>query len=137
MILTLFEDNFLALRDSPLPSVTTLVYAIQSACCGKEASRLLNLRVQHALLVRRAVVPFPNVTCFRVGETVEWVRADAKSQDWRPRLVSRSLVRELLLRQWRPVRNIDDVDGVIRSALWEKDWTPELRARLGYAFRGW
>lgn len=75
----LMQDNFLTLRDSPLPSVTTVLYAIQSTCCGKEASRLLNLRVQHALLVRRMVVPFPNVTCLRVGEAVEWRRTDAAS----------------------------------------------------------
>ena len=95
--------------------------------------RLLNLRVQLTMLVRKAVVPFPNVTRLVVGETAEWTRSSATSDDWQPQIVSPVLVRKLLLR--RHVRNVDDVNGRLLSTLWEKDLTSEVRARLGYSFK--
>lgn len=102
-------------------------------CCFKEVSRLLNLRVQLSGLVKKAVVAFPSIVCFRMGETVEWSRDDGSSEHWKPRIIDRPLVRELLLRGH--VRNIDDVDGCLLSASWENDLTSDARARLGYSFR--
>ena len=68
----------------------------------------------------------------RVGEMVEWSRERTSSR-WKPRLISLPLVRELLLR--RDVQDVEDVDGCLRSALWEKDLTLDVRTRLGYSFR--
>ena len=120
------------MRDTPVPSVTTLIYHLQHTCCRKEPLRLLNLRVQHAVLVNKALTVFPNLVRLQIGETVEWSREQTSSH-WKPHLINLPLVRELLLRQ--DVRNVDDVDGCLRSALWEKDLTLDVRTRLGYSFR--
>lgn len=128
------QDSFATVRKTPLLSVHVVKYAVEHPCCFKEASRLLNLHVQLSGLVKKMVIPFPNVVRVQVGQTVEWSRDSPSSEHWTPRLISRPLVRELLLRH--DVPNVDDVDGCLLSALWEKDLTPEVRARFGDFFTG-
>ena len=122
--------------DIPVPSVTTLSYEPPKRNPQRAYLRMIDLRAQRDVIIREALVPFPNLVHFRVGEIVEWSRVERTSSSaephWKPRLINMSLVRNILLRQ--DVRNVHDVDGCLRSTLWQKDLTADVCTRLGFSF---
>ena len=106
--------------------MTTLCYDY------KYISRVkLDLHKQLNVLIKEALIPFPNLAQLRVGEFVEWSR-EGNSSHWKPHLINPPLVRRNLL-QYGIRRDVRDVDGRLRSALWEKDLTADACTRLGFA----
>ena len=110
-----------------MPSVTTLSYDLKYILCQTDR---LDLRTQLNVLIKEALIPFPNLVQLRIEEFVEWSR-ERSSSHWKPHLIKPLLVRDILL--YYDLRNVGDVDGCLRSALWEKDLTADVCTRLGFA----
>ena len=114
--------------DIPVPSVTTLCYGCEYIGYLRVK---LDLRTQLNVLIKEALIPFPNLVQLRVGDFVEWSR-ERGSSHWKPHLINLPLVRAFLLRGG--IENVGDVDGCLRSALWPKDLTADVCTRLGFSF---
>ena len=87
---------------------------------------------QLRLLVSKVRSLFPNAACARFGEAIEWRRDDASSEDWRPFVISRPMIREPLLYNY--TANARDVAGCLRSVLRDDELTEKVRSRLGPDF---
>lgn len=126
------------MQQNPLPSPTTIVYNMHTSCGSRcrSARTTLKLRDQRAELIPSIAAAFPNARCIRVGEVVEWhpVQGMNGVKAWKPRLLSRLLVRQLLLGddQWRcRVKGVQDVDGCLASVLREEELA-KVRETVGF-----
>ena len=111
-----------------MPSMTTLCY---DSIYTSYPSVKLDLRTQLNVLIKEALIPFPNLVRLRIGEFVEWSR-ERSSSHWKPHLINPPLVRGFLLQY--DIGDVTDVDGCLRSALWAKDLTADVCTRLGFSF---
>lgn len=102
-------------------------------CCTQCATLTVRLRTQlHQLVTKTLLAWFPNATSITIGTAVEWRRDEQSVELWRPRLIDRSMVRRLLLRN--DVRIAQDVSGCLMSVLHAADLSWEVVDRLGYDF---
>ena len=95
----------------PIAGPTTVVYALDHACCAACAALALAPDRQRRLFVDAAAPRFPHATTIRFGAAVEWRR---RGEAWTPHVVSRAVVRGLLLARRGA---LDDVDGCLRAVL--------------------
>jgi hypothetical protein len=116
------------MQNKPIQSVVTVGYALGHGCsCQQCAARFVDLLIQRGFLVGPAAGVFPNATCFRVGETIEWNLVLNPRRKWRPRVVAPAVVRKLFLELHHEVADVEDC---LWNNLWDKDRTPDVRARL-------
>lgn len=124
------QDSARFAKQAPFLPPTTIVYNMHTKC-ARCTRALFKLRSQRSELIAPMASAYPNARCIRVGEVVEWRRVTG-AEDWRPRVVSRPLVRQLLMDRARnpksPVMDVQDVDGCLASVFTEDEFA-EVNAR--------